>query len=78
MSQQRWETVAGLPTLGLMYEQMLEHLRQMQENAAMCAHLTKTEDGIKDVAISNGWLLIAEQMRRIEIVVTNLAQGRLN
>lgn len=77
MSQQRWETSAGLPTIPLMYEQMVEHLRQIQENAAMCAHLTKTEDGIKDIALSNGWLLIAEQMRRIELVVTNLAQGRL-
>lgn len=73
-----WETHAGLPTRGLMYEQLLEHLRQAQENAAMLAHLQRTEDGIKDLALANGWLAIAEQFRRIEIVVTTLAQGRLN
>lgn len=78
MTQQRWETSAGLPTPGLMYEQLLEHLRQAQENAAMLAHLCRTEDQVKDMAIANGWLAIVELFRRVEAQVTLLAQGRLS
>lgn len=78
MAQQRWETFAGLPTVALMYEQMIEHLRQAQENAAMCAHLIATEDTIRDKLISKGWLAIAELLRQMELKVTELAQGRLN
>lgn len=78
MAQQRWETQSGLPTVSLMYGQLLEHLIQAQENAAMLAHLTACEDGLKDKAVSNGWLMISEQFKRIETVVTMLAQGRLS
>ena len=78
MVQQRWETQGGLPTPSLMYAQLLEHLRQAQENAAMLAHLQRTEDGIKDQAIANGWLAIAELFRKTEIKITQLAQGRLS
>jgi hypothetical protein len=74
----KWETQAGLPTRGLMYSQMLEHLRQAQENACMLAHLQQTEDGVKDSALAAGWLSIAELFRRVELQVTKLAQGRLN
>lgn len=78
MPQQRWETQGGLPTVGLMYEQLLEHLRQAQENAAMLSHLTNTEDTIRDKLISKGWLAIAELLRQMEFKITSLAQGRLN
>lgn len=78
MPQQRWETKAGLPTMGLMYEQLIEHLRQAQENAAMCAHLIATEGSLRDKLISKGWLAIAELLRQMELKVTELAQGRLN
>lgn len=78
MPQQRWETQGGLPTVGLMYEQLLEHLRQAQENAAMLSHLTNTEDTIRDKLISKGWLAIAELLRQMELKITSLAQGRLN
>ena len=77
MAQQKWETQAGLPTMGLMYSQLIEHLRQAQENAAMCAHLIATEDSLRDKLISKGWLAIAELLRQVELKVTELAQGRL-
>ena len=77
MPQQRWETQGGLPTMGLMYEQLIEHLRQAQENAAMCSHLCNTEDTIRDKLLSKGWLVIAELLRQMELKVTELAQGRL-
>lgn len=77
MSQQRWETQGGLPTPALMYEQLMDHLRQAQENALMLSHLVHTEDAIKDKAMASGWMAIAELFRRVQIQVTTLAQGRL-
>lgn len=77
MTQQKWETQAGLPTAALMYEQLMEHLRQAQENALMLSHLIHTEDKIKDKAIANGWLAIAELFRGVQHRVMLLAQGRL-
>lgn len=63
--------------MGLMYEQLIEHLRQAQENAAMCSHLVNTEDTLRDKLLSKGWLVIAELLRQMELKVTELAQGRL-
>lgn len=71
-----WETSGGMPTQGLMFKQMLEHLIQAQENAAMLSHLTGLEGGKKDKLISAGWMMIAELLRQIEIKITTLAQGR--
>lgn len=73
-----YDTIGGLPTPGLMYAKLLDHLREAQDCAAMLAHLQRTEDGVKDAALANGWLAIAELFRRTEITVTKLAQGRLN
>lgn len=77
MSQQKWETQGGLPTTALMYEQMMEHLRQVQENALMISHLIHTEDAIKDKALANGWMAIAELMRGVQHRITLMAQGRV-
>lgn len=77
MTQQKWETHGGLPTTALMYEQAMDHLKQVQENFLMLAHLTQTEDGIKDKALANGWLACAELMRGVQHRITLMAQGRL-
>lgn len=77
MAQQKWETQSGLPTPALMFEQAMEHLRQVQENFLMLAHLQQTEDGIKDKALANGWLACAELMRGVQHRITLMAQGKL-
>ena len=72
-----YETLAGLPTPGITYAKLMDHLREAQDCAALLAHLQKTEDGVRDTAVGNGWLAIAELFRRVQAQVTTLAQGRL-
>lgn len=73
-----YETIGGRPTPGITYMKLIEHLRQAQEACAVLSHLAGTEGGIKDKALQNGWLLVAEMLRKMQLRVTEMAQGRLN
>jgi len=44
----RYETQGGMVTPGLLYKQMSEQLKLVQENCAMMAHFYNTEDSFKD------------------------------
>lgn len=72
-----YETSAGRPTRGLMFQKLIDSLREAQDSAAMLAHLQKTEDGFRDVLIAKGWLAISEMLRKMQHQVTLLGQGRL-
>lgn len=71
-------TSGGLPTRGLTYSKLLEHLREAQECAAMMGHLTKAEGTHSDDAIGDGWLTVSENLRRMQHIITMLATSRLN
>lgn len=73
-----YETQAGLPTVALCYARMHEHLRMIQEDAAMAAHLVRAQGGSKDNAIADGWIAVSEMMKRVDYQITMLAQARLN
>ena len=73
-----YETAAGLPTRGLTYASLTDHLREAEELMTLMAHLVKAEGTIADEALGNGWLLMAQAMERIRHKVTEMAQGRLN
>ena len=72
-----YPTIAGLPERGVVYAQMMDHLREAQECAALLAHLHNTESNDRDKLIAKGWLLIAELFRRIQHQVTEMAKGRI-
>lgn len=74
----KYETQAGLPTKGLTYSKLIELLIEAQEHCALMGHLCKTETGLKDDALARGWYMISELLRRVQMKVTNLAQGDLN
>jgi hypothetical protein len=74
----KYETLAGLPTRGLTYAKLLDHLREAQELTAMMAHLTKAEGTLADEALSNGWLMISELLKRLTDKVTSMATGSLH
>jgi hypothetical protein len=74
----KYETQAGLPTRGLTYAKLLDHLREAEECCAMMAHLVKAEGTIADEALGNGWLIMADLIHRMIAKITALAQGRLN
>lgn len=71
-------TVAGLPTRGLTFSKLIDHLREAQECCAMMAHLTKAEGTLADEALANGWIAISENLRRMQHIITAMATSRLN
>ena len=74
----KYETSAGLPTRGLTYAKLLDHLREAQELTAMMAHLVKAEGTIADEALGNGWIIISELLKRLTDKVTSMAMHKLN
>ncbi len=72
-----YETSAGVPTRGLTFAKMLDHLREAETCASLMAHLTKSEGTVADEALANGWLKVAENLRRLCEVITLMAQRRL-
>lgn len=71
-----YETKAGLPDRGATYAILMDHLREAQKHAAVLAHLHNTEGNDRDKLIARGWLMIAEQFRKVQHQITLLAQGR--
>lgn len=68
------DKIMSIPTEGEEYAKLIEYIRKAQESAAMLAHLCKAND--KSVA-ARGWLVISEQMKRMQRVVTQIASGKL-
>lgn len=73
----KWETEAGRPTRGILYAQISEKLREIQELTAMMAHLHQTEDNHMDKLLAKGWLGMSEMFKLIQRKITDLAMGRL-
>jgi hypothetical protein len=63
-----------LPTRGEKFTELLEHLREAQEAAAMLGHLHADEDPL----VSKGWLAVSEMLGLTVHNVTKLAtRGRI-
>ena len=73
-----YQTSGGVPTRGLAYDQLLEHLNQARECCGVLAHLHQTEGAAKDKIMAMAWLSVAELLHRMVRKVTEIAQGRLN
>lgn len=72
-----YETLAGRPTKGLVFAQLIEQLRLAQEAAALLGHLHNTEDNQMDKILAHGWLGISELLKRLTHRVTEMAKGSL-
>ena len=70
-----YETNAGIPTEGETYAKLMELLRESQECAAMLAHLNRAND---HTLAANGWLAVAENLRRMQHVVTTIATKKMS
>jgi hypothetical protein len=76
---EKYETIAGLPTVGLTYARLHERLIGCQEDCAMISHLVRAEgSGSKNAALADGWHALSEMFKRVEHQVTMLATKRLN
>lgn len=71
----KFETMGGMPTKGLLYSQITEKLRELQELFAMMGHMVADEDEV----LSHGWLGAAELAKKLQHTVTQWAtKGKLN
>lgn len=64
----------GIPTAGEEFEKLIANLRYAQENCAMLSHLAKANGSN---IIGQGWLTVSEGLKRMQLTVTLLAQGKL-
>lgn len=64
----------GVPTQGEEFAKLIEHLRKAQESSAMLSHLAHAND---DKRIAMGWYAVSENFKHQILVVTQLAQGKL-
>ena len=70
----RYETQGGLPTPGLIYKRVSEHLRLVQEDCAMMAHLYNTEP---DADMAKRWLMMSELFKQIQHKIIMMEVGRM-
>jgi hypothetical protein len=73
----KYETIRGQVTRGETFAKLNECLIECQELAAVMAHLHNTEDGRKDRLVAQGWLGIAELLKRMQTQVIKLAMSKL-
>lgn len=75
---EKYETIGGMPTVGLVYARLHERLIGCQEDTAMISHLIRAQgSGSKDMALADGWQALSEMFKRVEYQVTMLATKRL-
>lgn len=75
---EKYETVGGMPTIGLTYMRLHERLIGCQEDCAMISHLTRAQStSPKDNALADGWHALSEMLKRVDYQVTQLATSRL-
>jgi hypothetical protein len=65
----------ALPTEAEVYTQFMEHLRKAQECSATISHLTGLNSS--KTATTRGWLIVSEQLKRMQQVITEIAMGKL-
>lgn len=63
-----------VPTQGETFARLLEHLRLAQEDTATMGHLCNAND---ENELARAWLKVAENLRRMQHLVTHMARKGL-
>lgn len=74
----KYETLMGVPTRGLTYAKLTDHLREAEDCANMMAHLHQTEGNDADKLLAKGWLGVGELLQRLNHQVTQLAMRNMS
>lgn len=75
---EKYETVGGIPTIGLTYARLHERLIGCQEDCAMISHLVRAQStSPKERALADGWHALSEMLKRVDFQITALATKRL-
>ena len=70
-------TIGGVATRGEVYRKLMDHLREIQDCAALLAHLHNTEGNDMDKLLAQGWLGISELFKMVQHRVTEMAMKKL-
>lgn len=66
-----------VPTQGEECVKLLEYLVKAQESCAMLSHLANAHgSSSRDKLLATGWMAIAENIRKMEFIITKLAMGK--
>lgn len=74
----KYETLQGIPTRGLTYSKLCDHLREAEDCANMMSHLHNTEGNDADKLLAKGWLGVGELLQRLNHQVTELAKRNMS
>lgn len=67
------EQPLSVPTSGEKYSELMHHIRMAQEASATLSHLANANDSHQ---MALAWLAISEQFKRMQHVMTMIAQGK--
>lgn len=73
-----FSTKGGVVTREETYTKLMWHLREIQDAAAVMAHLHNTETNHMDQLLAKGWLGMSELFKMMQHQVTQLAQRKLS
>jgi hypothetical protein len=72
----KYSTIGGTFTRAEAYLQLMDHLRNAADMAAMLSHLHNTEHNQMDKLMAKGWLGIHELLLRMITQITKLAANK--
>lgn len=73
----RYETIGGVVTRGEAYSKLIHHMEEAANQAAVLAHLHRTEGNKMDDLLATGWLGIHELLLRMKTQITKMAMKKL-
>lgn len=66
-----------VPTSGEEFYKLLHHMDEARNCASMLMHLYKEQGSPKDLALSQGWFMIAENFKLQRAYIVEMAKGKL-
>lgn len=66
-----------VPTSGEEFSKLLFHLDEARNSASMLMHLYKEQGSPKDLALSKGWFVIAENFKLQRAYIVEMAKGKM-
>lgn len=67
----------SVPTSGEEFSKLLHHLDEARNSASMLMHLYKAQGSPKDLALSQGWFMIAENFKLQRQYIVEMAKGKM-
>jgi len=74
MVSHKYSTIGGTHTRGEAFAQLIHHLSEAADFAAMLSHLHNTESGAHDALIATGWRGVHQMLLLVRDKITLMAK----